>query len=141
MKLNELDSGVIIIAGSGMCTGGRIKHHLKHNISREQTKIMIVGFQARGTIGRQLVDGASHIRLWDKEYAVNADVHTIGGLSAHADQADLCNWFGAINGSPACALVHGEPQSAESLQVQLVEQGVQRVMRPVYGQKIDLADC
>ena len=141
MKLNELDSGVIVIAGSGMCTGGRIKHHLKHNISGAQNKIMIVGFQARGTTGRKLVDGASQIRLWDRDYAVNAQVHTIGGLSAHADQDDLCNWFGAINGSPACALVHGELRAAESLESRLIEQGVQRVMRPVYGQKIDLADC
>jgi len=141
MKLNELDSGVIIIAGSGMCTGGRIKHHLKHNISREQTKIMIVGFQARGTIGRQLVDGASHVRLFDKEYEVNAAVHTIGGLSAHADQANLCSWFGVIDGSPVCALVHGEPQASVALETRLVEQGVAQVIRPTYRQKIDLATC
>jgi metallo-beta-lactamase family protein len=140
MKLNEIDSGVIVIAGSGMCTGGRIKHHLKHNISGEQNKIMIVGFQARGTTGRQLVDGADQIRLWDKDYAVNAEVHTIGGLSAHADQNDLCDWFGAIDGSPVCALVHGEPLAAEALESRLIEQGVRQVIRPKYQQKIDLAD-
>jgi metallo-beta-lactamase family protein len=140
MKLNEIDSGVIVIAGSGMCTGGRIKHHLKHNISGEQNKIMMVGFQARGTTGRQLVDGADQIRLWDKDYAVNAEVHTIGGLSAHADQNDLCDWFGAIDGSPVCALVHGEPLAAEALESRLIEQGVRQVIRPKYQQKIDLAD-
>jgi metallo-beta-lactamase family protein len=141
MKLNELDSGVIIIAGSGMCTGGRIKHHLKHNISHEQTKIMIVGFQARGTTGRQLVDGASHVRLFDKDYKVNAAVHTIGGLSAHADQADLCRWFGEIDGSPVGVLVHGEPQASMALEARLVEQGTAQVIRPTYRQKIDLANC
>lgn len=141
MKLNEIDSGLIIIAGSGMCTGGRIKHHLKHNISRTQTNIMIVGFQARGTTGRELVDGARKIRMWGKDYDVNAAVHTIGGLSAHADQEDLCRWFAAIGGSPSCALVHGEPLAAEALAACIIEQTAARVITPKYRQKIDLGDC
>ena len=89
MRLNAIRSGAIIIAGSGMCTGGRIKHHLKHNIWRKDCHIVIVGYQARGTIGRMLVDGASRIRLWGETYVVRAQVHTVGGLSAHADQDGL----------------------------------------------------
>ncbi len=141
MQLNEQRSGVIIIAGSGMCSGGRIKHHLQHNISREQTEIMIVGFQARGTLGRRLVDGVDQVQLWGKDYDVNASVHTIGGLSAHADQDDLCRWFGAIDGSPVCALVHGEPQAAMALETRLVDTLTAQVIRPEYRQRIDLADC
>ncbi len=139
MRLNKLDSGVIVIAGSGMCSGGRIMHHLKHNISSSQANLMIVGFQARGTTGRKLVDGADHIRLWGQDHEVNAAVHTIGGLSAHADQHELCDWFKVISGSPVCALVHGEPSAAEALESYLVEQCSARVMRPSYKQVIDLA--
>ena len=140
MRMNELDAGVIVLAGSGMCTGGRIRHHLKHNISRPQAHVMIVGFQARGTTGRQIVDGASAIRLFGREYAVRASVHTIGGLSAHADQQDLCDWLGAIGGNPACAIVHGEPEASQALETRLLESGDRRVMRPDFGQRIDLAD-
>ena len=140
MKLNDIESGAIIIAGSGMCTGGRIRHHLKHNIAGAQNKVMIVGFQARGTLGRELVDGADRIRLWDRDYEVNAEVHTIGGLSAHADQGDLCDWFGSIDGSPVCVLVHGEPPASAALEAKLLARDATRVIRPAYRQKIDLAD-
>jgi len=138
MKLNERRSGLILIAGSGMCTGGRIKHHLQHNVSRPQTNVMIVGFQARGTIGRELVDGARSIRLWGENVEVNAAVHTIGGLSAHADQTDLARWFAAIPGSPVCALVHGEPGATQSLAERLVADGVKSVRQPSFRERIDL---
>lgn len=117
MKLNQIHSGAIIIAGSGMCTGGRIRHHLKHNIWRNQTHVMIVGFQAHGTTGRSLVDGAKHIRLWGETIQVAAQVHTIGGLSAHADQHDLLEWVGHFKNSPEIYLVHGEEKALASLQV------------------------
>lgn len=116
IQLNQIHSGAIIIAGSGMCTGGRIRHHLKHNVWRKQTHIMIVGFQAHGTTGRALVDGAKYIRLWGETIKVEAQVHTIGGLSAHADQQDLLQWLGHFDPLPSTYLVHGEEQALAGLQ-------------------------
>jgi metallo-beta-lactamase family protein len=113
--LNERRSGAIIIAGSGMCTGGRIRHHLAHNVWRKECHVMILGFQARGTTGRALVDGAAYIRLWGEEVRVAAKVHTIGGLSAHADQRELLDWYGNFKNRPRVVLVHGEPAAQETL--------------------------
>lgn len=108
VNLNKIRSGAIIVAGSGMCNGGRIKHHLKHNIWRKGCHVIMVGFQARGTLGRALVDGAKTIRLWGEEIRVEAKVHTIGGLSAHADQSGLSQWYGHFKNKPPVVLVHGE---------------------------------
>ena len=115
MALNRIHSGAIIIAGSGMCSGGRIKHHLKHNIWRRECHVIITGFQARGTLGRMLVDGARHIRLWGEAVRVAASIHTVGGLSAHADQQGLKEWYSHFDGRPPLVLVHGESSSLESL--------------------------
>ena len=115
MAINRIQRGAIIIAGSGMCTGGRIRHHLKHNIWRRECQLVITGFQARGTTGRALVDGAAHIRLWGEEVRVAAKVHTIGGLSAHADQLALKNWYANFNGRPPVTLVHGEERAITGL--------------------------
>ncbi len=115
MIINEVESGAIIIAGSGMCSGGRILHHLKHNVWRPQCHLVIVGYQAQGTLGRRLVDGADTIRLWGEEYRVRIRVHTIGGLSAHADQQDLVDWYGAFRNRPPVYLVHGERRAQEPL--------------------------
>jgi len=115
MQLNRIRSGAIIIAGSGMCTGGRIRHHLKHNIWRKDCHVIISGFQAQGTTGRALVDGARHIRLWGETIRVAAQIHTVGGLSAHADQSGLLAWYGHFKGRPPLFLVHGEPGAMDSL--------------------------
>ena len=115
MAINNIRRGAIIIAGSGMCTGGRIRHHLKHNIWRRECHLVITGFQARGTTGRALVDGARYIRLWGEEVRVAAKVHTIGGLSAHADQVTLKNWYGNFRGHPPVTLVHGEERAITGL--------------------------
>jgi metallo-beta-lactamase family protein len=131
MQINTVHSGAIIIAGSGMCTGGRIKHHLKHNIWRRDAHVMIVGFQARGTLGRALVDGATHIRLWGETMKVQASVHTVGGLSAHADQQGLLDWYGQIQGHPPVALVHGEPGSMDVLA---------RLLQREFGTSVTQAD-
>ena len=138
IALNQIHSGVIIIAGSGMCTGGRIRHHLKHNAWRRNTHIMIVGFQARGSTGRALVDGAKHIRLWGETIKVGAHVHTIGGLSAHADQHDLLLWLGHFNPLPATYLVHGEEKALASLQAAIQEryQHSARIAEP--GMRVSL---
>jgi metallo-beta-lactamase family protein len=112
MGINRIRSGAIIISASGMCTGGRIVHHLKHNISRSGAHIMIVGYQANGTLGRALVDGKSPVKIHGDEYRVKAKIHTVGGLSAHADVDDLMRWLdGFRKSSPHIHVVHGEPES------------------------------
>jgi len=114
-ELNFIKSGAIIIAGSGMCTGGRIKHHLRQNLSRKECHVIIVGFQAGGTPGRALVDGAKKIRLFGQSVKVAAQIHTIGGLSAHAGQTGLCNWYDRFEQRPPLILVHGEPEAQSTL--------------------------
>lgn len=138
MKINRRESGAIIIAGSGMCTGGRIKHHFKHNIWREQAHVMIVGFQARGTLGRALVDGAKHIRLWGETIQVKAKVHTIGGLSAHADQQGLMDWYNHFEKRPRVALVHGEPKPMDALAHRLKSEYHADVVQAHFQQKLTL---
>lgn len=118
MQINQIAGGAIIIAGSGMCTGGRIVHHFKNNLWRNNAHVVIVGFQARGTRGRALVDGAKKITLFDKEVSVNATVHTLGGFSAHADQTQLLNWAAQFNNRPELHLVHGELDQMLELQKQ-----------------------
>ncbi|MDH5564884.1 MAG: MBL fold metallo-hydrolase [Nitrospirota bacterium] len=136
MKINRRESGAIIIAGSGMCTGGRIKHHLKHNIWREHAHVMIVGFQARGTLGRALVDGAKHIRLWGETIQVKAQVHTIGGLSAHADQQGLMDWYHHFQKRPRVVLVHGEPKAMDALDHRLQSEYHADVVQAKFQQKL-----
>jgi metallo-beta-lactamase family protein len=138
MKINEIETGAIVIAGSGMCTGGRIKHHLKHNIWRRQAHVMIVGFQARGTLGRAIVDGTKEIRLWGEVIQVNAQVHTVGGLSAHADQQGLMNWYGHFKSRPPVVLVHGEPDAMDSLATRLKSEHATDVLQASFRQKLPL---
>jgi metallo-beta-lactamase family protein len=115
MTINDIEAGAIVIAGSGMCTGGRILHHLKNNIWRPQCHLVIVGYQAIGTLGRRLVDGAEEIRMWGDTYRVRAQRHTIGGLSAHADQTDLVDWYRSFENRPPVYLVHGEERGQRPL--------------------------
>ncbi len=115
MTINDIEAGAIIIAGSGMCTGGRILHHLKNNIWRPQCHLVIVGYQAIGTLGRRLVDGVDEIRLWGDAYRVRAQRHTIGGLSAHGDQTDLVDWYRGFADRPPVYLVHGEERAQRPL--------------------------
>jgi len=117
MKINQVQGSAIIIAGNGMCTAGRIKHHLKHNLWRPGASIVIVGFQAAGTTGRQIVNGAKMVTIFGQKIAVKAKVFTIGGLSAHADQADLLGWVGHFAGKskPRVFVIHGETTSSEAL--------------------------
>ena len=117
MKINQQRGSAIIIAGNGMCTAGRIKHHLKHNLWRPGASVVIVGFQAEGTTGRQIVNGAKMVTIFGQKIAVKAKVFTIGGLSAHADQADLLGWVGHFAGKskPRVFVIHGEAKSSEAL--------------------------
>ena len=138
MKINQIVSGAIIIAGSGMCTGGRIKHHFKHNIWRDNAHVIIVGFQAKGTLGRRIVDGAKTIRLWGESVQVKAQIHTIGGLSAHADQQGLIDWYNQFENRPPVVLVHGEAEAMEILADKLTQEYQAKVEQADYKQIISL---
>jgi metallo-beta-lactamase family protein len=98
-----------------MCNGGRIVHHLKHNLWRRECHVVIVGYQAAGSLGRQLVDGRQFVRIQGEAIKVNAQIHTIGGLSAHGDQNDLLHWYGAFANRPRVFLVHGESETSDTL--------------------------
>ncbi|MCJ0825997.1 MBL fold metallo-hydrolase [Luteimonas sp. 50] len=115
VAINNIESGAIIIAGSGMANGGRILHHFMQNIGRRQAHVVFVGYQADGTLGRRIVDGAKWVRIHGRDFRVNAQVHTVGGLSAHADQGGLIDWYEGFTPHPPLALVHGEDKSREAL--------------------------
>ena len=108
MALNKMTGGAVIIAGSGMCTGGRVRHHLVHNLPRANASIVFVGFAAHGTPARRIIDGARSIFLFGEEVPVRAQVHTINGFSAHADQSELLQWHARAGGRERTLLVHGE---------------------------------
>jgi metallo-beta-lactamase family protein len=115
MALNSVHGGLVIISASGMCDAGRIKHHLRYNLGRRECAIVIAGFQAAGTLGRRLVDGARQITLFRERIPVRARIHTIGGLSAHADQPALLNWLRGFRDPPRHTFVmHGEPSAASA---------------------------
>ena len=114
--LNKIKGGAIIVSASGMCDAGRIVHHLAANLPRAQNAIVITGFQAYGSLGRRLVDKIQKVRLFGEEVSVKASIHTIGGLSAHADQAGLLDWLKGFEQSPSTVfVVHGEPESSSVL--------------------------
>lgn len=131
MALNRISSGAIIIAGSGMCEGGRIRHHLKNHAWKRSCHILMVGFQAKGTLGRRLVEGVDSIKIWHEDIRVAAKVHTIGSFSAHADQGELIRWLGGFDYLPQVCLVHGEASAQKALQEAIDKQ---------LGIKVDIAE-
>ncbi|WP_404419994.1 MBL fold metallo-hydrolase RNA specificity domain-containing protein [Marinospirillum sp.] len=136
MEINQHKEGAIIIAGSGMCEGGRIRHHLKNHVWREGNHLVFVGFQARNTLGRRLVEGVQTIKLWGEEIEVAAKVHTINGFSAHADQKGLIDWYRQIEDSPPLLLVHGEEEAQQALIAAIQPWTQARAPEP--GDRLDL---
>jgi len=113
MALNHIQHGAIIISASGMCNAGRVKQHLKYNLPRRECSVIIAGFQAHGTLGRKLVDHAASVRIYQEWVPVHADIYTLGGLSAHADQAALMTWLKHFKSPPRQTfVVHGEEETA-----------------------------
>ena len=128
--INRIHGGAIIIAGSGMANGGRVRHHLANNLAFARNHVVFVGYQAAGTLGRLLVNGVPRVRLFGEEIPVRAQIHTVGGLSAHADQQGLLDWYGASPNHPPVALAHGENPAREALAA---------VLKQRYGVEVTLS--
>jgi len=134
MALNRLSAGAVILAGSGMATGGRIRHHLKHNLWRQDSSVIFVGFAAKGTLARQIIDGAKTVQLFGEEIPVRARIHTINGFSAHADRDELLAWHRRV-GAARTFLVHGEEEIMQQFGTLLENTAVEM---PTYGQAYEL---
>jgi len=135
MAIDRITGGAVIMAGSGMCTGGRIRYHLRNNLSRSEASVVCMGFAAGKTLARRIIDGARTVRILGEDIAVRAHVHTINGFSAHADQAELLQWHDAIQGKQATFLVHGE-ESVMKLFAAKLHSGLTEL--PAHGQQFDL---
>ena len=122
-EINKIESGAIIIAGSGMCTGGRVKHHLKHNLWREECSVIFVGFQAKGTLGREIVDGKDEVEIYGERIKVRAKIYTINGFSAHADRDILLDWLAKTNPRGVVHPVHGEEETINIFEKSINELG------------------
>ncbi|HOE60040.1 MAG TPA: MBL fold metallo-hydrolase [Kiritimatiellia bacterium] len=137
--LNDRPGPMIIIAASGMCEGGRILHHLRQGVGDPRNIILIVGFQAENTLGRRIVERRSPLKILGDEFELNARVHTINALSAHADRTALMRWFDAVRGKRLKRVfaVHGEPEKVQAM-IELVRaRGVENVVAPQPGQKFE----
>jgi len=135
IAIGQIESGAIIMAGSGMCTGGRVRHHLRHNLWGKNNSVVFVGFAARGTLARRIIDGAERVRIFSDDIPVRASIHTIGGFSAHADQAELLAWHQQTGNPKTTFLVHGEESGMHSFSKKLKDT---RVEMPVLHQEYAL---
>ncbi|MFQ5486898.1 MAG: MBL fold metallo-hydrolase RNA specificity domain-containing protein [Gammaproteobacteria bacterium] len=126
MAINRISGGALIMAGSGMCTGGRVRHHLKHNLWRRDCSVIFVGYAARGTLARRIIDGARSVHIFREEIPVRARIYTIGGFSAHADRDELLAWFEHTGGPEQTFLVHGE------------EEAMQHFARRLHGTQVEM---
>ena len=134
MALNRIRSGAIIISASGMCDAGRIRHHLRHNLPRRECSILFSGFQAQGTLGRRLIEGAERVRIFGEDIPVRAAIHSVDGLSAHADQKALLDWSRGFIHAPAHTfVVHGELFAAQTFAELLQQQLGWQVTVPEHG--------
>lgn len=137
--LVEKDEPAVIIASSGMATGGRIVHHLFAGLPDARHTVLFVGFQAAGTRGRQLVDGAQHVKMFGQHVPVHARIEKIDGMSSHADAGEIVRWLRTFPKAPKVAyLVHGEVVAQEALKLRIMTELGWRVEVPVHGQKVDV---
>ena len=138
MQINNVPGPCLVMAGAGMCNAGRILHHLKQNLWRPETHVMIVGFQAEGTIGRLLVEGAKRVPIFGERIAVKAQVHTLGGFSAHAGQSDLLRWAGQLApAKPRFFITHGETKGRDALAAALTERFQLPAEKPLRGESVE----
>ncbi|MCC6426317.1 MAG: MBL fold metallo-hydrolase [Phycisphaerales bacterium] len=138
-RLNDVKGAMVIIAGSGMCNGGRIVHHLRHNLWRQGVHVVFVGFQGQGTLGRHLINRPRTVRIFGEQVAVNAQLHTLGGLSAHAGQSTLVEWARPLaKDKPRVFLTHGEETPRMALADRLRKDLGMESTRPMRGQSFDL---
>ncbi len=125
IAINRIKGGAVIMAGSGMCTGGRIRHHLLRNLGRRECSVVFVGYAAEQTLARQIIDGAESVEIFHKDVPVRADIYTINGFSAHADREQLLAWHAGTGQPTYTVLVHGEREAMESLEEALTGKGPQ----------------
>lgn len=138
-QINDVNGPCVILAGSGMCNGGRIQHHMKFNLPHPSTHMLIVGYQGYGSLGRQLVDGAKQLKIHGQTIDVNATVHTLNGLSAHAGQNDLLNWFASLGrAKPRVVLTHGENPQREALAGEIEKAYGLKPLLPQLNEAIDI---
>lgn len=138
-QLNDLNGPCVILAGAGMCNGGRIQHHLKFNLPNPTTHVLIVGYQGYGSLGRQLVDGAKQVKIHGENINVRATVHTLNGLSAHAGQNDLLKWFNSLRREkPKVILTHGENPQREALASQIEKSYGLKAMLPQLNEVVEI---
>lgn len=138
-SLNDRAGPLLIMAGAGMCNGGRILHHLKHNLPNPSTTVLIVGYQSHGSLGRQLVEGAQSVRIFGEQIPVRAAAHTLGGFSAHAGQTDLLNWFSKLAPSkPRVVLTHGEAKGRDPLRRRIREGYGLDAQCPAIGESVEI---
>jgi metallo-beta-lactamase family protein len=137
MQINNSDGPKIILSASGMCDAGRILHHLKHNLWRKECTVIIAGYQAEGTLGRQLVDGVKKVKIMGEVIKVEAEITTMNGFSAHADKEQLLSWYGKMSQKPKCFFVtHGEFDAAFTLAHELQIRMGTAVYVPNYGDSV-----
>ena len=134
MAINRVSGGAVILAGAGMCNGGRVRHHLKHNLWRSNCSVVFVGYAAGGTLARLIIDGAKTVRIFAEDIRVRARVHTINGFSAHADADELLAWIAQIAATQTI-LVHGEEEVMRDFDGGLKATTVQM---PALGEVIEL---
>ncbi len=135
MAINRITGGAVIMAGAGMCTGGRIRHHLRYNLWRPEASVVFVGYAAAGTLGRRIVDGAKEVQLFGDDIPVRARIYTINGFSAHADQNELLAWQDQIGGKQEIFLVHGEAPAMQAFAARL---GAPHIEMPQLNEQFEI---